>query len=85
MTWTEGYRVAAYKADLFCDYCVCLSFARPDGIGLTLDEDMAGWEPFCAALPQFLLGCSAMPSLFADIPYSPATATLYTRAARQSS
>lgn len=74
MLWTEVARAVAFKRDLGTVDCICLFFARADGTGIELDEEMAGWSRLIEALPQYLPGCAAWSNWFAGVAF-PAFAT----------
>ena len=74
LLWPDVCRVVAYKRDLFTYDCLCLFVARADGTGVELNEDMAAWESFCAALPRFLPGCTPIEKWFSLVAF-PAFAT----------
>jgi len=57
MRWSDVCRATAFKRDHWTVDCICLFFARDDGTGVEVDEDMARWKSFAQALPQHLPGC----------------------------
>ena len=58
--WSSICLVKAFKRDLFTVDCICLYLDGTDGIGVELDEDMAGWNRLLDALPVMLPGCKPL-------------------------
>jgi hypothetical protein len=56
-SWSSICVVTAFKRDEFTVDCICLYLGDADGLGVELDEEMAGWNRFVEALPMHLPGC----------------------------
>jgi len=74
MLWADVHRAVAFKRDLLTVDCICLFLARPDGTGVEVDEEMAGWDSLMDALPNLLPGCKPWCQCFSAIAF-PAFAT----------
>jgi len=74
MAWNDIARVTAFKRDLMTVDCVCMLLADADGHILEVDEEMAGWQELCEALPQRLPGAKPFHEWFMQVAF-PAFAT----------
>jgi hypothetical protein len=74
MQWSQVQRVTVFKEDWFTVDCICLAMGAVDDKALWVDEDMAGWQVFVEALPNYLPGCTPWNNWFSDVAF-PAFAT----------
>lgn len=86
MRWAEVCRATVFKRDLWSVDCICVYLARSDDSGVELDEEMAGWRTFLAALPQHLSGCRPSDQWFSEVAspaFAPNPTEIYRHAVHQ--
>jgi hypothetical protein len=71
LTWDETISIKAFKRDLFAVDRICLVIELKDGVGIEVDEEMAGWDSLVQKLPEYLPGCKTFGEWF-DIVAFPA-------------
>ena len=74
MMWSEITRVTAFKRDRLVVDCLCMLIADAQGQVLEVDEEMAGWQELCEALPTRLPGAMPFHAWFMQVAF-PAFAT----------
>jgi hypothetical protein len=74
VAWSDVLRVTAFKRDWLIVDCICMAIATKDGRTIEVDEEMAGWEVFTEALPQYLPGSRQWADCFWQVAF-PAFAT----------
>jgi hypothetical protein len=81
-SWASIRLVTAFKRDLFAVDCICLHFEGTDGIGVELNEEMAGWNRLIDALPLKLPGCKPFAEWFLVVAFpafAPNPTEIYSR------
>lgn len=68
-SWSNIRLVTAFKRDLFAVDCICLRLDGTDGVGVELNEEMAGWNRLVEALPMTLPGCKPHPEWFMAVAF----------------
>ena len=63
--------VIAFKKDQCVVDCICLFFATSDDTGLTLNEEMSGWDSLIRSLPLHLPGCKPCAEWFPIVAFPP--------------
>jgi hypothetical protein len=87
-SWSNIRLVTAFKRDLFAVDCICLHLDGTDGIGVELDEEMAGWTRLIDALPMKLPGCKPRSEWFSAVAFpafAPNPTEIYSRSPANSS